>query len=160
MAGDETVWRTSMIDWTPSQVEDRLEEAADVLKRLPEQKVQGYFNVWPEMVQSFADMVGQTPEPMRRPPPSPASISRMDETLTWMNHLDAEDARLVWMRAERTPWKGICWRFGVSRSTAIRRWRFALSVLALRLNGQRVSTKRSRSFVIRNAQRLSIEIVK
>ena len=160
MAGDETVWRTSMIDWTPSQVEDRLEEAADVLKRLPEQKVQGYFNVWPEMVQSFADKVGQTPEPMRRPPPSPASISRMDETLAWLNHLDAEDARLVWMRAERTPWKEICWRFGVSRSTAIRRWHFALSVLALRLNGQRVPTKRSRSFVIRSARRLSIEIVK
>ena len=149
-----------MTDWTPSLVEDRLEEAADVLNRLPERKVQGYFNVWPDMVQSFADLVGQTPDPMRRPPPSAASISRMDETLTWMNHLDAEDAHLVWMRAERTPWKGICWRFGVSRSTAIRRWHFALSVLALRLNGQRVPTKRSRSFVIRNAQRLSIEIVK
>jgi len=149
-----------MTDWTPFLVEDRLEEAADVLKRLPEQKVQGYFNVWPDMVQSFADMVGQTPEPMHRPPPSAASISRMDETLVWMNYLDVEDARLIWMRADRTHWKEICWGFGISRSTAIRRQKFALSVIALRLNGLPVATKRSRSFVIKSARRLSIEIVK
>ena len=149
-----------MTDWTPSLVEDRLEEAADVLKRLPEQKVQGYFNVWPEMVQSFADLVGQTPEPMRRPPPSAASISRMDETMVWMNYLAVEDARLLWMRAERKHWKEICWGFGVSRSTAIRRHKFALSVIALRLNGLPVPSKRSQSFVIKSARRLSIEIVK
>ena len=149
-----------MTDWTPSLVEDRLEEAADVLKRLPEQKVQGYFNVWPDMVQSFADKVGQMPVPMRRPPPSAASISRMDETMMWLNHLAVEDARLVWMRAERKHWKEICWGFGISRSTAIRRHKFALSVIALRLNGLPVATKRSRSFVIKSAGRLSIKIVK
>ena len=149
-----------MTDWTPSLVEDRLEEAADVLKRLPEQKVQGYFNVWPDMVQSFSDMVGQTPEPMRRPPPSAASIDSMEETLGWMQFLAGEDSKLVWARAERAEWKAICWRFGVSRSTATRRWHFALSVIALRLNGQRVPAKRSRSFVIKSAGRLSIKIVK
>ena len=58
--------------WTTSLVEDRLVEAADVLSRLPEERVQGYFSVWPEVVRDFADMVGRTPEPMRRPPPSPA----------------------------------------------------------------------------------------
>ena len=149
-----------MTDWTPSLVEDRLEEAADVLKRLPEQKVQGYFNVWPDMVQSFADKVGQMPVPMRRPPPSAASISRMEETLGWMQFLAGEDSKLVWARAERAEWKAICWRFGISRSTATRRWHFSISVIALRLNGKCVSAKRSRSFVIKSAHRLSREIVK
>lgn len=32
-----------MADWTPDQVADRLREAAEVLKRLPDTKVQGYF---------------------------------------------------------------------------------------------------------------------
>lgn len=149
-----------MAEWTPEQIEKRLEEAADVLKRLPEQKVRGYFNVWPEVVHDFADMVGQKAEPMRRPPPPAASISRMEEALDWMQLLDGEDGKLVWARAEGAEWKAICWRFGVSRSTATRRWDFALSVIALRLNGHRIPTKRSRSFVIKRARTLSTEIAK
>jgi hypothetical protein len=144
-----------MTDWTPSLVEDRLEEAADVLKRLPEQKVQGYFNVWPDMVQSFADKVGQMPVPMRRPPPSAASISRMDETMMWVGYLDVEDARLVWARAEKAPWKEICWGFGIARATAFRRWQYGIAVITLRLNGRRVATKRSKRYVVERAKSLS-----
>ncbi len=144
-----------MTDWTPGRVEERLREAADVLKRLPEERVQGYFNVWPDIVQSFADMVGQTPEPMRLPPPSPAAISRMEETITWVQLLAPEDARLVWARAEGARWKEICWRFGIARATAHRRWQYGLSVMALKLNGQRVQTNRSQSFVVEQANKLS-----
>lgn len=144
-----------MTDWTPELVEERLTEAADVLRRLPEQKVQGYFNVWPEMVQSFADMAGQTPEPMRRPPPPSVAISRMEETITWVQLLAPDDARLVWARAEGARWKEICWRFGVARATAHRRWQYGLSVMALKLNGQRVQTNRSQAFVVNRASELS-----
>ena len=124
--------------WTTSLVEDRLVEAADVLSRLPEERVQGYFSVWPEVVRDFADMVGQTPEPMRRPPPSAAAITRMEEALEWIRFLDIDDGKLVWARAEGARWKEICWRFGIARATAHRRWRYGVSVIALRLNGKRV----------------------
>ncbi|CAM3631802.1 hypothetical protein TH8_08820 [Thalassospira profundimaris] len=144
-----------MADWTPERVEDRLVEAADVLKRLPEEKVQGFFNVWPEVARDFADMVGAIPQPMRRPPPSAAAISRMEETLTWIRFLAPEDGKLLWARAEGAPWKAICWRFGVSRATAHRRWQYGLSVIALRLDGRRVPAKRSQSFVVDRAARLS-----
>ena len=69
-------------------------------------------------VVEFADRVGQQPEPMRLPPPSPAAISRMEETLGWLRWLEVEDAKLVWARADRTPWKAICWQFGIARATA------------------------------------------
>ena len=144
-----------MTDWTPERVEERLTEAADVLRRLPEEKVQGFFNVWPEVVRDFADMVGALPQPMRRPPPSASAISRMEETLTWMRFLAPEDGKLLWARAEGARWKAICWRFGVSRATAHRRWQYGLSVIALRLGGRRVPAKRSQSFVVDRAARLS-----
>jgi len=143
------------IHWTPLLVEERLAEAADVLKRLPEEKVRGYFSVWPEVIHDFGDLVGQEPKPMRPPRPSPAAISRMDEAVTWCRFLAPEDGKLVWARAEGASWKEVCWRFGIARATAHRRWRYGLGVIALRLNGRRVPGKRSRSFVVERANRLS-----
>ena len=68
--------------------------------------------------------------------PSPQAISRMEETLTWNRFLEPDEAHLMWARAEGVPWKGICYRFGISRPTAHRRWEYALSVIAWRLNGR------------------------
>ena len=44
--------------WTPLLVEEQFAEAADVLKRLPEERVQGYFSTWPEVVRSVYDAFG------------------------------------------------------------------------------------------------------
>ena len=52
--------------WTRDQVGERLAEAADVLKRLPDAKGQGYFSTWPQIVHEFADLVGQEPPRLRR----------------------------------------------------------------------------------------------
>ena len=78
-----------MADWTLEQVADRFAEAADVLGQLPERRVRGHFNTWPNMRLEFSDLVGQTPEQMRPPPPSPSAISRMEETVTWSRFLHA-----------------------------------------------------------------------
>ena len=144
-----------MTTWSPEQVEERLTEAADVLNRLPEEQVQGYFSAWPEIVRSFWDSYGMHDPVLKRPWPSPAAIDCMEETLTWVRFLAPEDGRLVWARAEGTPWKAICWRFGIARATAHRRWRYGLSVIALRLNGRPVPAKRSRMFLVEQANRLS-----
>jgi hypothetical protein len=37
-------------DRTVEMIEERLAEAADVLRRLPEPRVQGYFNTWPRQI--------------------------------------------------------------------------------------------------------------
>ncbi len=148
-----------MTGWTTALVEDRLELAADVFRALPGVKPQGHFNAWPEYVHSFADKVGQQPR-MRRPLPGPRQITQAEETLLWLRWLEVEDGRLLWLRANRTPWKPICWEMGLSRTAVTRRWQFGLAVITWRLNGRAPSTRRSRAFVIENAKRLSRTIVR
>ena len=144
-----------MNDWTPEMIEERFVEAAAVLRRLPAPRSQGYFSTWPITIAEFSDLVGQTPGPMRLPPPSAAAISRMDAALAWLRWLEVEDARLVWMRAEGKAWKAICWRFGIARATANRRMEFALSVIAWRLNRRPLPTKWSRQFLVDRVRFLS-----
>ena len=125
-----------MNEWTPAKVEERLVEAADVLKRLPSVRVGGYFNTWPQIVVEFGDLVGQRPEPMRLPPPSAAAISRMEQTLGWIAWLDRVDAKIVWLRASGNRWKAVCWTVGLARAAAHEHWLYALCLIAWRLNGK------------------------
>lgn len=122
-----------MADWTPTMVEDQLESAADVFRSLPEVKPQGYFNAWPEYFHSFADQVGQEPR-MRRPKPGPRDITQAEDALLWLRWLDPADARLLWRRANRKPWKPICW----SRFQPCHR----KPALAVRDRGHRLATER------------------
>jgi hypothetical protein len=140
-----------MTEWTPSLVEERLTEAAFVLKRLPADRRRGYFNVWPQIVHDFADKVGQEPRPMRVLP-SPAAISRMEETLSWTVGLDPIDGKIVWMRAHGERWKAICWSVGMQRSAAHEHWLYALCVIAFRLNGRRLNRNHSKRHVIAQAE--------
>lgn len=137
-----------MAEWTRERVEERLIEAADVMKRLPPVRVQGYFSVWPAILPDFGDLVGREPPRLRRPAPASDAIDRMEAAMPWLRWLEPEDAKLVWARAEGTPWKPLCWRFGISRATACRRWEYGLSLIAWRLNGGTGKLKRSRAFLV------------
>ena len=147
-----------MTDWTMARVQDRLELAADVFRSLPGVKPQGYFNAWPEYFHSFGDQVGQEPR-MRRPLPSPRMITEAEEALLWLRWVEQEIAQILWARANRLPWKGICHAQGISRPAATRRHDYGLAVITWRLNGRVPSAKRSRRFVVENANRLSRKIV-
>ncbi|MGP6089766.1 DUF6362 family protein [Antarctobacter jejuensis] len=147
-----------MTDWTTARVQDRLELAADIFTQLPAVKPQGYFNAWPEYMYSFSDQVGQEPK-MRRPLPPPKMISEAEETLLWLRWLEKDDARILWLRANRKPWKAICWEFGISRPTASKHWQYGIALITWRLWGRKPSSKRSKQFVIENAQDLSRKII-
>lgn len=137
-----------MPEWTPKLVEERLEEAALVMKRLPPVRVPGYFNTWPKMVVEFADLVGQEPGRIRLPPPAPDAISRMDEALLWLRWLEPVDAKIVWLRSNREPWKTVCWTVGLARAAANERRLYALCLIAWRLNGWHRPSIRSRRYLI------------
>ncbi len=83
----------------------------------------------------------------------------MPHGLTMTRPRDQDDARIVWLRANRTPWKPICWQFGLSRTAATKRWQYGLAVITWRLNGRVPSPRRSQQFVIENANHLSRKIV-
>ena len=128
--------------WTARRVAERLAEAADTLARLPEARVRGCYSLWPPVVRSARAALGGGGGRLRPIPPLPEAIDRMDEALAWLGWLEAEEARLVWLRAEGVPWKVLTARLGVGRTTAWHRWTVALLKLATRLNAQ---DERSRS---------------
>ena len=136
-----------MVEWTPSMVEERLVEAAAVLRRIPPVKVQGYFNLWPRVVHDFGDLVEQESPKLRMPYPSPDAITRMEETLGWTVGLDPIDARIVHLRASGKRWKDICWTVGLARAAAHEHWLYALCVIAWRLNGRNIHRFARRRFI-------------
>jgi hypothetical protein len=117
-------WSIAVTEWTPARVEERLRKAVALKARL-----------------SGEAPVGEA----RDEPPFDGGrlgFERNDEVvahaadaLSWLRWLDPDDARIVVARLEGARWKLICWRFGISRPTADRRWRYALAVIAWRLNG-------------------------
>jgi hypothetical protein len=108
-------------------VASRLEEAVDVLARLPNEQVRGLYDLWPKLVG----------EPCRHARPAaaaPEAIDRMDEAVGWLMWLEREERRLVWLRAEGVPWKRITHWLGIGRTTAWQRWTTALLKIVVRLN--------------------------
>ena len=113
--------------WDNETVARRLEEAADVLARLPDERVRGLYDLWPRLL-------GEPCGHARAAAAAPEAIDRLDEVLGWLMWLDPGERRLVWLRAEGLPWKRITYRFGIGRTTAWQRWTMALLKISTRLN--------------------------
>jgi hypothetical protein len=118
---------------TPTEVEERLEEAVRTLRRLPDHRPLGYFNTWPIVVRSAWELACMEKRPMKLLA-TPESISRMEECFGWLFWLTADDARIVWMRAEKASFRVIAHRLGMSRMMAWRRWASALVLISTRLS--------------------------
>ena len=50
-----------MAEWTRDMVEERIAEAAAVLKRMPGLRSQGYFSTWPEIQRSRKEIAEGMP---------------------------------------------------------------------------------------------------
>lgn len=131
---------------SPTEVEDRLEDAARTLRRLPAVRVPGYISAWPPIVRSAAEAYGWENATAPRIAPSPQAISQMEEAFTWLAWLkNPDDMRIVWLRAEGVRWKPICWRIGISRTTAWQRWAAAMITIANRHNTSLIQPSRKPS---------------
>lgn len=131
---------------TARDIEDRFDEAAYTLRRLPEKdRPRGYGSSWPAVVHDAKHAYGYTPEAPMRVIPSAAAITRMEECFDWLMLIDPEDARIVWLRADGMRWRQVCIRAGVVRSNAWRRWVAALLTIAKKLNSQTKSGRKLRA---------------
>lgn len=114
-------------------VEERIHEAARTLRRLPEERVQGYFSTWPKIKRDEMEILQMEKEPMRVRP-SMDDITEMEEVLfVWLRWLEVDERKLVWQRAERVRWKLICAQFGVGRTKAWEMYKCALGKIAARI---------------------------
>jgi hypothetical protein len=114
-------------------VEDRIHDAARTLRRLPEERVQGYFSTWPKIKRDEIEILQMEKEPMRIRP-SMDDITQMEEVLfVWLRWLEVDERKLVWQRAERVRWKLICAQFGVGRTKAWEMYKCALGKIAARI---------------------------
>ena len=115
--------------WTTDDVANWLIEAARTAHRLPPVRVQGHFNVWPTIVRTEYERMASDDAPVYRFPPTPAEVERMLVVMQWVQCLEVEQRKLVWMRAERWRWYDIGKRFGVAPLTAQRHWEVAIQVI-------------------------------
>lgn len=125
-------------EWTEEMVADRLEDAARTMRRLPPVKAQGYVSAWPAIFYTEMEKLQMDKKP-RKWPAMPEQVTRMEEACDWLLLLeDIDDRRLLWLRAERVPWKPICWKMGISRATANRRWKNGICTIMQKLNETRM----------------------
>ena len=124
-----------MTVWTFDEVEHRFHEAAATSYRLPAARVAGYVSLWPEIArQSWEGYADE--RIVLRFPATPAAVDRLAETTQWLQWLSVEQRKLVWARARYVPWRAICEAHHCSKPTAWRRWRHALTLIVVQLNGQ------------------------
>jgi len=132
------------MDFTARTIEDRMEEAALTLRRLPNPPgsgPKGFGQPWPEYVQDAKHAYGYH-EARMRVVPNAGEIQRMEECIEWLRFIGPEDARIVWLRAENRRWRQVCIQAGCVRQTAWRRWVAALQTIANHMNKKNKSARR------------------
>ncbi len=128
--------------WTIELLEAMLVEAADTLRRLPSARPRGYFTTMPTPLRDVVEAVAGDGGAPRRPPPSAAAISRLDQVLCWHPWLSESQWRVVWARAAGVPWRPLCRRLGCGRTKAWQTWVTALVLLKTRLTEAGVAPPR------------------
>ncbi len=122
---------------TVAEVEGRLCEAVDTLKRLPVPDIQRGMTAWPEILRSASEAYGYNDVRTRLAPASAAAIDRLEETLQWLKWLPRKAQQILWSRAEGFSWRRIAKFVGKAPNTC-KAWHLAgLHHIASRLNDKK-----------------------
>ena len=121
--------------WSLPDIEARLDEAVDTLKRVPAAHAFRRVTRWPDYVLDSVEAYGYGEIRLTLAPAAPDAIDRLEETLGWLRWLPREAQRILWSRANGFSWRKIAYFVGKAPNTC-RSWHLAaLHHLAARLNG-------------------------
>ncbi len=117
--------------WNERIVMAYLQDAAEIHRRLPEVKVSGYYSLWPEtMKDDWERLYDAVNGRSRHGPPSAREVTYHEEIMEWLRWLERPQQQIVWMRANRIPWKVLVEQFGKSKTTLWREANYGLFRIA------------------------------
>ncbi|MCF4165110.1 DUF6362 family protein [Zavarzinia compransoris] len=118
-------------------VVDRLREAADTLRRLPDGEARfrlGLRSAWPDVVRDAATAYAAAGPSVRLGPPSPGAIDRLETTIGWLGLLSEPQRRIAWALASGVSVARLARLIGCHRNTVANRHAAALRIIAGHLN--------------------------
>ncbi len=109
---------TPILYWRAKTVESYLIQAAAIHRRLPEVRTPGYHSFWPATLQEewqrLYDSINGRPT---LGSPMPAEVSFSEAVVEWLQCVEPSSRQLLWMRANRVPWKILVEEFSRSKPT-------------------------------------------
>ena len=120
---------------TAAEVETRIYEAVDTLKRLPVPDIQRSVTRWPDVLRDSHEAYGYDAVRLRLAPAAPDAITRLDETMGWLRWLPRPAQRILWSRANGFSWRRIATYVGKSPNTCRAWYLSGLHHIAGRLAG-------------------------
>lgn len=119
-------------------IKERLREAAETEKRLPKVGPRGVKSNFPTPPPGLGDWNTEhgpidERDPIQTEPPTSEAVKRMDEVMEWLEWLSRDQARVVWMRAKKIPWKVIQEKTGKGRTWLTTQCRLGIAVLEAKL---------------------------
>ena len=106
-----------------AEIKKRLEQAADVIRRLPPpRRPQGYSSSWPDVLNEASESYGYGTVNVRPSPPQGQEIDDAWEAYGWLGYLQDRDRDIVWSWAQRKfDWWEIAGKVRRSERT-VQRW--------------------------------------
>ncbi len=121
--------------WTDEMVFSYIQKAADICKKLPGSKPQGYFSVWPPILRDLMEIIqGDIPDNANRTYATTREVDFFEYVEPWIRWCKPEEARVIWRRAVGKPWKVIEYELKISETTGRRRLNYGIMKIVAKLN--------------------------
>lgn len=120
---------------TIEDIKEKLEFAAEIMRRLPPVKVQGYICSWPNFVRKEDEIKGTSDIWLH---PLPEEITAMENILEWLRFVPLEERRLIWLRACGMGWKHLAKYCKKSRTTLDRHYNGGLNKILAALTEKKL----------------------